>query len=298
MNKSMHRKTILLLGCGYTSQRVARYFLAHGVHVIATTRTPARLTSLANAGAAIRRLDVLDHASLAQLRRDVPHDLFVLYSIPTVHDHAQRIDPTSAILEVLQDRISRLVYISTTGVYGSVHCVDETTAVAPCTERQVLRVAAERAIAAGPWSTAILRPAAIYGPGRGVHVAMQEGRYKLVGAGSNFNSRIHVDDLATHIQAALLSDVSGAYPVADQAPSSARDVASFCAALLNVPMPPSVSAQEVDETLRSDRRVNGGFIREVLGISLKFPSYRTGIPAALVAERNNPDVPEVVSDGV
>ena len=41
----------------------------------------------------------------------------------------------------------------------------------------------------------VLRPAAIYGPGRGLHTAMREGRFKLVGDGGNWVSRIHVDDL-------------------------------------------------------------------------------------------------------
>ena len=64
----------------------------------------------------------------------------------------------------------------------------------------------------------ILRPAAIYGPGRGVHVSMEEGRFRFVGGGDNFVSRIHVDDLAAHVEAALLSDITGAWPVADEHP--------------------------------------------------------------------------------
>ena len=54
---------------------------------------------------------------------------------------------------------------------------------------------AEQAIAAGPWSTLILRPAAIYGPGRGVQVSLPLGEYH---PGENFVSRIHADDLAGH----------------------------------------------------------------------------------------------------
>jgi nucleoside-diphosphate-sugar epimerase len=169
-----------------------------------------------------------------------------------------------------------MVYLSTTGVYGGVRDVDENT---PAAEHP--RMEAERAVAAGPWSALILRPAAIYGPGRGIQVSMARGEFRLVGDGSNFVSRIHVDDLALHCEAALLSDLTGAYPVADEEPCESREIAGFCARLLGVPMPLSVSAAEVHDTRRADRRVDGSAIRKLLGITLRYPSYQVGIPASL-----------------
>lgn len=279
---------LLILGCGYTGARVAQRYLALGGAVIATTRTSARLAALEEAGALVRPLDLRDRASVARLRAELPPDLVVLHSIPPLPDAAAPDDPTSAVLDMLADRIARIIYLSTTGVYGTTFAVDATTPVAPVTARQRRRVASEQAISAGPWSTLILRPAAIYGPNRGVHSSMREGRYRLVGAGDNINARIHVDDLASHVLAGIRSTIVGAYPVADQTPSPAREVAAFCAALLDLPLPPSVSADEVDETLRSSRSVDGQYIRDQLGITLQFPSYRSGIPAALAAEQALP----------
>ena len=222
-------------------------------------------------------------SDVASLTQRVPKGATVLYSIPTLRTGSGLWEPAPAIFRALEGRPRRVVYLSTTGVYGSAHTVDEHTATAPETARQRLRFEAEQAAADGPWESLVLRPAAIYGPGRGVQVALPRGEYKLVDDGSNFVSRIHVDDLAAITVAALLSDVTGAFPVADDYPSLSREIAEFCAELLGVPVSESVTRTEVSETRRSNRRVDGRAIRELLGVELRYPSYREGIPASLRA---------------
>jgi nucleoside-diphosphate-sugar epimerase len=151
--------------------------------------------------------------------------------------------------------------------------VDESTAVAPVTEQHRLRLEEERRVAAGPWSSLILRPAAIYGPGRGVQESLKRGTCRV---DEHFVSRIHVDDLATHVEAGLLSGMSGAYPVADEEPCTSREIAEFCARLLNLPLP----LHEHAKAYSTSRRVDGSAIRRALGITLRYPSYRVGIPAS------------------
>ena len=85
-------------------------------------------------------------------------------------------------------------------------------------------------------------------------------------------SRIHVDDLATHVEAALLSDVTGAYPVADEEPCTPRELAAFCSQILGKPIEPRPA--------RSNRRVDGSAIRRALGVTLQYPTYREGYAAA------------------
>ena len=210
--------TVLIVGCGYTGRRVAREMLSRDARVIVTTTDDSKLRVLHAAGADVRRVDVFEPETLAALREELPGGTSVLLSVPTLRVSNGLFDPTPQLLEALGDLPSRVVYLSTTGVYGKSREVDETTVVAPVTERQRLRVKAEEQVAAGPWSSLLLRPAAIYGPGRGVHVAMREGRFKLVGDGGNWVSRIHVDDLAQHVVAALGSELTGAFPVADKDP--------------------------------------------------------------------------------
>lgn len=278
---------ILILGCGYTGRRVAQRFLERGAQVVATTRSPDDLADLADAGAEVHRLDMDEPATLRALRDLISPGVRVLHSVPVIGRGDDAWDPTPRLLDALDELPARIVYISTTGVYGPAVDIDETTPVEPLSHYRQCRVDAEKAVLNGPWAALVLRPPAIYGPGRGIHVSMREGRYKLIGDGMDFVSRIHVDDLAAHCEAGLLVDeVTGAYPVGDERPAPKRDVAAFTAELLDVPMPPFVPADEnTHPSRRVSRCVDGSAIRRLLGIELEHPSYRVGIPASVAAEK-------------
>lgn len=273
----MWQPPVVILGCGYTGRRVAERLLSRNIAIIATARGTASLSDLRGKNANIIPLDVANGVP----RIAVPPGASVLYSIPTIETPSGAVDRTGEILGALIPPPARVVYLSTTGVYGSTRDVDEKTPVNPAGVREQLRIEAESAVAQGPWSSMILRPAAIYGPGRGIHVAMARREYRIAGDGQNFVSRIHVEDLAAHCEAALLCDVTGAWPVADEHPCTSREIAEYCAELLRLPMPPSVPVQELHPTRRADRRVDGRAVRGILGIVLRYPSYRVGIPASL-----------------
>ena len=280
----MAPKQALILGCGYTGRRVARRLLERGFAVTATSREPDSLAALERAGARALFLDVFDLPSLDALREAVAPGVLVLHSVPVLEGPGGPVDPTPRLLSALGRRPRRVVYLSTTSVYGALREVDEKTEPAPASENAWLRLAAEAAVAAGPWSWMVLRAAAIYGPGRGVHEALRKGRFRLAGAGENYVSRIHVEDLAEVVVAAMLSEHTGAWPVADAEPCPSVEIARFCADLLGLPLPPAAAPEELHETRRSDRRVDGSAVLRLLGVKLRYPSYRLGIPAVLEAE--------------
>lgn len=256
----------LILGCGYTGRRVAQRLADQGHEVWVTSLHPE---SLHVDGASTVAMSALPGLG-AGLR--------VLHSVPLA---AGPTDPTPALLALLPSGVERMVYLSTTGVYGAQHDVDEHTLPAPTTPESRLRIAAEQLVLNGPWSAMVLRPAAIYGPGRGAHVSIPSGHFRLLGDGANFVSRIHVDDLAALASSALLSDEGGAWPVADREPAPSRSVAEFICASLGCPMPPSATREELHETRRTDRQVQGGSILRLLRVELKYPTYREGITSAL-----------------
>jgi len=276
---------ILICGCGYTGARVARRLLERGARVLATTREPERLKGLAAAGAAVQRLDVSEPATLDALGGSVSAGVRVLHSLPVLGRREAAWDPTPRLLEALGHLPARMVYLSTTGVYGPAVDIDETTPLRPQSHSRRCRVAAERAVLEGPWSALVLRAPAIYGPGRGVHVSLRDGRYRLVGDGSDYVSRIHADDLAAHAEAALLNEaVTGAYPVGDDAPAPKHEVAAFAARLLGFPLPPPIAPERAHPSQRASRRVDGRAVRRLLGVELQYPSYEVGLPAVLAAE--------------
>lgn len=256
----------LILGAGFTGARVARRLEVAGHEVVCTNS---------------QNLPLPDVSFLNVLAGD---DWVVLHSIPVIRGPEASWEPTPLLVQALRGKVRRVVYISTTGVYGDAREVNEATPVNGRTPRETLRLEAEKAVADGPWSSCILRPAAIYGPGRGVHVSIREGKWKIGGEGNNFVSRIHVDDLATHALAALTNDVTGAWPVADEEPCTTSEITRFCCDLLGLPIPESVAPGALDETRRADRRVDGSAIRARLGLTLEYPSYRTGIPASFQEE--------------
>jgi nucleoside-diphosphate-sugar epimerase len=266
----------VILGCGYTGRRVAERLLARGLRVVATTRDRKRLRVLEQQGAAVVRVDCDDPSTIPVLQEHIEVGCRVLYSIPPV---------AAPLWSALAGRASRVVYLSTTGVYGSQRIVDESTTPDLKSPRALPRLAEERAAMAGPWSSLVLRPAAIYGPGRGVHAAMRAGTHRLIGDGGHLVSRIHVYDLAALSDAGLLGDLGGAWPVADDEPCRAREIADFCEKLLGLLLP-SEGAWDGKEKRNTGRRVSGRAVREALRVTLQYPSYRTGIPAALKEETN------------
>lgn len=221
-----------------------------------TTREPERLNI---AGAEVIRVD--------EVAARVCRGVMVLHSIPP--------NGPADLLSALGRAPERVVYLSSTAIYGSAGFVNEHTPVDLSSERVRARVEAEREVMAGPWSSLVLRPAAIYGPGRGIQESMRRGAYTL---SDLYVSRIHVDDLAAHAEAGLLSTVTGAYPVADEEPCTSREMAEFCAGLLGVELGPG---HDAPSRFSSNRRVDGSAIRKLLGIELRYPSYRVGVPASL-----------------
>ncbi|WP_321472689.1 NAD-dependent epimerase/dehydratase family protein [uncultured Paludibaculum sp.] len=263
----------LILGCGYTGRRAARRLLTRGFEVWATARGSLELP-----GVRVVPFDLDNRQSIEELGRLVPSGIAVLHSVPVLPGPAEA---TRAILHALGSKPRRIVYLSTTGVYGAKCEVDEHTPPAPLTESSRLRVQAEQLVLQGRWSGMVLRPAAIYGPGRGAHVSIPRGTFHLAGDGMNFVSRIHVDDLAALAEAALLTNVTGGWPVADEEPARSREMAEFVCDLLSCPMPQSIAMEELHETRRADRRVDGRAVCRLLDVRLQYPSYRVGIPASL-----------------
>jgi nucleoside-diphosphate-sugar epimerase len=236
---------VVILGLGFTTQRLAQRLRARGIAV----HQPERFSE--------------------------PGAILV-HSIPPLAEPDN--SAIHALINAIQPR--RILYISSTGVYGSQTEVDENTPASPNDEKGRARLAEEEWIAdpATNRSTLILRSAAIYGPGRGVHERLREG--KLPRGAGGVVSRIHVDDLVSILEAGIASELEGAWPVADECPAASEEVVAWCADYMGIALPQS-SAQHFPV---SGRRVDGRKIRELLGVTLQYPSYLTGIPASLLEE--------------
>jgi len=90
-----------------------------------------------------------------------------------------------------------------------------------------------------------------------------------------------VDDLAAVAVAGLLSDLTGAWPVADAMPAPSAEVATYCRELYQMPPAASVAAEQFPI---AGRRVDASEILRRLGRELLYPDYRSGILACLAQE--------------
>ncbi len=255
---------VIVLGLGFTGQRLARRLLHRGERVFAAVRGVDRFRDLATAGLTLSELTcdpcpLPRHATIAHLIPPLP---------PSENVRLR------GLIEELEP--ARVVYISSTGVYGDRSEVDEESPVEPNDERGRNRLAEEIWIRSHSWSSLILRAAAIYGPGRGVHVAVRQGKAPR-GAGSGIVSRIHVDDLAAITEAGIYSTLEGAWPVADDEPCATGEIVAWCVERYGTKDLPSASP---DPPI-AGRRVNGEAIRRKLGVALRYHSWKTGIPASI-----------------
>ena len=193
-----------------------------------------------------------------------------------------------------------VVYFSTVGVYGDHNgaWVSEESACRPASKRSRQRLAAERA-----WRefseqpglpVAIIRLAGIYGAGRGPFEKIRRGMARrIVKPGQVFN-RIHVDDIAAIVEAALTQKADGVLNGSDDEPAPPQDVLAYAADLLGVQPPPEVAYDDADLTpmARSfygeNKRVRNDRIKRKLGVRLAHPTYREGLRAVLAAETKEP----------
>jgi nucleoside-diphosphate-sugar epimerase len=259
---------VVILGLGFTGARLARRLLQRRVPVCAAVRGVERFRNWADSG-----------VQLAELSGSIslPRNSSMAVLIPPLPE------PENVALRetIRQLAPARVVYVSSTGVYGEQVDVDENTPAEPNDDRGRLRLEEERWMAHGPWTSLILRSAAIYGPGRGVHAAIREGKWPR-SAGSGIVSRIHGDDLAAIVEAGIFSDIQGAWPVADEAPCSSEEIARWCRDLLQLE-PPGDNEMPVGRRI-AGRNVNGRKIREMLKVDLLYPSWKDGIQASLLDE--------------
>ncbi len=274
--------TLLSLGHGYSAQALARRLLPQGWHIIGTTRSAAGAAGLRATG--IEAL-VWPGEDISPALARATH---VLTSVAPVDG-----DPVLRALgpQIAAARPGWVGYLSTTAVYGhhSGDWVDETTPLAPTTARGTARVKAEADWAALGLPLHIFRLAGIYGPGRGPFEKVRDGTARRIHKAGQVFSRIHVDDIANVLHAALLRPHPGIYNVCDDDPASPEDILGLAAEMLGLPPPPIVPYEQAEMTpmarsfYAENKRVRNDRIKTVLGVKLDFPTYREGLAAILAS---------------
>ncbi len=288
----MGRTKTLIVGTGYLGERVARLLVERGDRVFGTTRSLGRAIELSRLGIEAVVADVTVSESLVRL----PEVDRVLYCVGFDRSKGLPIrtvyvDGLRHALGHLVDRAGKLVYASSTGVYGQDdgEWIKEDSPTEPRSESGRACLEAESVIRTYELlPSTILRYSGLYGPGR---IMRREGLLKgepIVGDPEKFLNLIHIDDAARVAVAALDKAQSGTlYLASDNRPAPRREFYALAAELLGAPNPrfeipePDSPKAGRDE---SNKRVSNARMKAELDADLIYPDITSGVPAAILAE--------------
>lgn len=260
---------LLIFGLGYTAGRIAAAMQAQGWQVRAT----------GSAG------DIA-FADRATVRAAIGEATHILSSVPPERAGG---DPVmEAYGAALKGKA--LFYLSSTGVYGdrAGAWVDEATPTIAQSGEGRRNARAEADLAWLQLGARAFRLPGIYGPGRSALDRVREGKARRIDLPDQVFSRVHVDDIASGVVAALVQEVpAGAYNLGDDLPCSGNEVTEHACRLLGLPMPPLESLEEANLSdmargfYMENRRVANGKAKRVLGWQQRYPTYVEGLAALL-----------------
>ncbi|MDA9494917.1 SDR family oxidoreductase [Bradyrhizobium sp. CCBAU 11361] len=273
---------LFILGFGYSARHFVRRFGGAFSHIAGTVRDPAKRDDLAG-------IEVHPFSGSRPARETVERICdadVLLVSVPPGSGGDPAIAAFADVLAAGRQR--KIIYLSTIGVYGD-HAgswVDESTPPQAALDRTRMRLAAEQAWTdVGRGDVAILRLAGIYGPGRNALVTLRTGTARrIIKPGQVFN-RIHTDDIASAIMAAVHHQGSGTWNVCDDEPAPPQDVIAYAAELVGVAPPPEEAFETAEMSAMarsfyaSSARVSNAKLKRELGVALAHPTYRHGLDA-------------------
>ena len=183
-----------------------------------------------------------------------------------------------------------LFYLSSTGVYGDRQgaWVDEGTPTIAQSGAGRRNARAEADLAWLAMGARAFRLPGIYGPGRSALDRVKEGKARRIDLPDQVFSRVHVDDIASGVVAAMEQDApAGGYNLGDDFPCSGNEVTEHACRLLGLPLPPLESLEEANLSemgrgfYMENRRVANGKAKRVLGWQPRYPTYVEGLAALL-----------------
>jgi nucleoside-diphosphate-sugar epimerase len=267
----------LIFGLGYSATMIAARLRERGWTIRATGRTGD--------------LDFADRAGVLAALAGVSH---VLSSVPP--------DARDPVLDAYGDALGGrwLGYLSSTGVYGDTGgaWVDESAPIG--SGRRSARAAADLAWQAR--GARVIRLPGIYGPGRSALDRALAGAAHRIDVPGQVFSRVHVDDIAGGVIAALEAP-PGVYNLADDEPASQNAVIEEACRLLGREPPPLLALADAGLSpaarafYSENRRVANGKARRVLGWRPAYPSFREGLRAlkAMTSPASATSAPDTAS---
>jgi nucleoside-diphosphate-sugar epimerase len=293
-------KTLLIVGFGDVARRATPELLEH-FNALALVRTPDAAARAARLGVTPIVGDLDRPATLAPIAGAAE---CVLHLAPP-DARGDRDSRTRSLVDALSARgmvahanrairqLERLVYVSTSGVYGD--CggarVDESRPVNPQSDRARRRVDAEQTLQ--DWGAregvqiTVLRVPGIYAADRLPIERLERGTPTLRAEEDVFTNHIHADDLAATCVAALTrGNVGRVYNVSDDSELKMGEYFDLVADRAGLPRPPRIARGDAAEKISpmalsfmsESRRLVNRRMKAELGVKLRYPTVCDGVP--------------------
>ena len=282
-------RRLLIIGSGDVALRTIP-LLKKGYRVFALVRDPAKRAALRALGAIPLPGDLDDRASLSRIAGLADA---VLHFAPPPNNGVLDTRTRNLLSALSQGQgrrrnlPKRLVYISTSGVYGD--CggawVSETRPLHSTSPRSQRRAEAEMQIRA--WAkrnrvnASILRVPGIYAADRLPLGRLQQGTPGIIDSEDGYTSHIHADDLAQISVAALqLGKACRVYHASDDSQLKMGEYFDLVADAFGLPRVPRVSRAEAQRVLspmllsfmNESRRLTNQRMKKELRVKLNYPT--------------------------
>ena len=290
---------ILIIGFGDIGERLAKYLRpliqSRHLQVTALVRKPERAIIARTYGVVPIVGDLADRHLLLRIAGLAQ----IIFHFAPPPNHGLFDSHTRNLLAALSRQSSkqpwmlpqRLIYISTTGVYGDCGgaAIDETRHIQPATDRAKRRVDAEAALYAWGMQSgvamSVLRAPGIYAKDRLPIERLKNHTPALIAADDVYTNHIHADDLA---RAAWIAAARGlpnrVYNVVDDTDLKMGDYFDLVADHYQLPRAPRLSREALNANtnaplspamlsfMSESRRIGNARLKRELGFQFQYPS--------------------------
>jgi len=276
---------IFIIGCGDIGKRVGQRLLQQDAAVHAIVRRSDAAKTLSDKGFVSYTLDFDEEVKPGDVNTTAVQLFYFMPPSPS-GEQDKRMSRVLTLLE-RTGLPARILYISTTGVYGNTHgdWVTEESPTTPDTGRAQRRLDAEQQLQ--QWCEqhdveyVILRVPGIYGDGRWPLERLRQQKPVLLENESVYVNRIHAEDLTDIcIKAMQQAPSQRIYNVSDGQPCSMTSYFNQLADAFDLPRPPQIARADAESKISpamlsymdESRRVSNELLVKELQINLRYPS--------------------------
>jgi len=301
-------KNIIIIGCGYIGKKIAGLLKAQSLNPACFVNTEESKNKLLSMGFQAMQFD-LDETGLEldEKKLNTFNNSVIAYLAPPQREGIvdNRMAHFVSMLETLSSPPSKIILISTTGVYGDCkgEWIDEQQATVPQADRSHRRLSAETQLKKYCEKVqaqyVVFRVPGIYAADKLPVKRITSGEPIVAAQDSGFTNRIHADDLSAFCVEALTEDVQpGIYNCCDGHPSTMNDYFMKVAQAMKLSPPKEISLQQAQQELSSgmlsylaeSKRISNKKLLNNFKTRFKYPDLDAGLKFALIKSKRLPQM--------